>query len=184
MKAHRTRLGPFLAAIAIAAAVPSSAAAAAYVPPGNSAATQYTEALPTAGGPKATDKSKQGQKRSPNMVLGAHNTEKLDAHGPQGHAAAEVAAETAPSATAAQTAAKPEASGSTGHNDSKGSNSNAGYPAPPQDSSGSSGFGEVVSQATGSSSSGQLGLLLPLLIIGVVALSIAYLLRQRKRPAG
>ena len=45
---------------------------------------------------------------------------------------------------------------------------------------GSSGLGEVIGQATGSSSSGQLGLLLPLLILAVATWAVAYVLRQRR----
>lgn len=202
VKAQTTRLGLLSTAITIAV-LPASAVAAPYIPPGNSAATQYTEAVPTAGGPTAAGKSKQGKNKSPNKVLGAQNTERLDAHGPQGHAAAEVAAETAPSTIETPAAVNPEPApkhrqpeSNAGGQGSQGTKSDGGAtPAPkaggveisPQSAAtaggGSSGLGEVVSQATGSSS-GQLGLLLPLLIVGVIAWSIAYLLRQRKRPAG
>lgn len=205
MTALRIRLGLLSATIAIAALPSTAAAAESLVPPGNSAATQYTEAVPTAGGPKSTGKPKHSQNRSPDKVLGTHNTERLDAQGPQGHAAAEVAAATAPSTIDASTpetateTPKSEAGGSGGQGGSQTADSGAGATggqpgggtadqakgsAPPQSPSGSSGLGEVIDQATGSSSSGELGLLLPLLIVGVVAWSIIYLLRQRKRPAG
>jgi hypothetical protein len=202
--AQRTRLCLLIAAMALAA-IPASAAAEAYVPPGNSAATQYTEAVPTAGGPKATNNSKHGHSRSPDRVLGTHKTAKLDAQGPQGRAAAEVAALTAPSAVGAKAEApaapgpgapEPQGgqAGSGGIQAGNGSNSgdlgqsahsaSPGHPAQ-SDSGGSSGIGEVVGQATGSSSSGQLGVWLPLLIAAIVIWSGAYVLRrQRKRPAG
>jgi hypothetical protein len=48
---------------------------------------------------------------------------------------------------------------------------------------GSSGLGEVLGQATGSSSSGQLGLLLPLVVIGAIAWALAFFWRQRRRVA-
>ncbi len=201
--AQRTRLCLLVAAMALAA-MPASAAAEAYVPPGNSAATQYTEAVPTAGGPKTTNNSKHGQSRSPDKVLGAHKTAKLDAQGPQGKAAAEVAALTAPStvgakaeATAASGHGTPGAkggqAGSGGVQADGGSNSgdlsqsvhsaSPGHPAR-AGSGGSPAIGEVASQATGSSS-GQPGVWLPLLIAAVVIWSGAYVLRrQRKRPAG
>jgi hypothetical protein len=196
MTAQRTRLCLLMAALAIAA-LPASAATAAYVPPGNSAATQYTEAVPTAGGPKSTNDSKHRQSRSPDKVLGAHKTAKLDAHGPQGKAAAEVAALTAPSTAAAshETAAAP-GHGNPAQGDQGGNGSNGGDPSQSDNSTspahsaqagpdGSSGVGEVIGQATGSSSSGQPSLWLPLLIAAVVIWSGAYLLRrQRKRPAG
>jgi hypothetical protein len=196
--AYKTRLGSLAAALALAV-LPAGATAAPYVPPGNSAATQYTEAVPTAGGPKATDKGKQGKDRSPGKVLGIHNTQKLDAQGPQGRAAAEVAAATAPAtiqATSSDSAGTPNREGSTQGTTAKPGNGTSGGnptdrtvtqaanpPAQTQSASGSSGFGEVIGQATGSSS-GELGLLLPLLIVAVVIWSVAYLLRQRRdRPA-
>jgi hypothetical protein len=208
--AQRTRLCLLTAAIALAA-LPASAAAEAYVPPGNSAATQYTEAVPTAGGPKTTNKSKHGQSRSPGKVLGAHKTAKLDAQGPEGRAAAKLAASTAPTAVSGvgvgvgvgEGAATVHAHTSP-HTTPNGSGSGSGksegseMPANPSGgpahhdgnltfykaSGGSSAIGEVAGQATGSSS-GQLGIWLPLLIVAVVIWSGAYVLRrQRKRPAG
>lgn len=198
MTAQGTRLCLLATAIAIAA-LPAAAATAAYVPPGNSAATQYTEAVPTAGGPKSTNNSKHRQSRSPSKVLGADKTAKLAAHGPQGKAAAEVAALTAPSTAPAshETTAAPghgnpaqQGGGQAGNGSNGGDPSQSANPASPASSAqagsdGSSGVGEVIGQATGSSSSGQPGLWLPLLIGAVVIWSGAYLLRrQRKRPAG
>lgn len=167
MKALKTGLGSFAAAAAIFA-FPSVGVAAHLIPPGNSAATQYTEAFPTAGGQQQTGKGSNRGSHSPAGVLGARNTRKLDAQGPQGRAAAEVAAATAPSVALGNT---PGASHGAGD-----SRSSSGLP------SGSSGLGEVIAQATGSSSSGELGLLLPLLIVTALAWSLANLLRQRKRP--
>ncbi|HEU4736290.1 MAG TPA: hypothetical protein VFS48_04595, partial [Solirubrobacterales bacterium] len=46
---------------------------------------------------------------------------------------------------------------------------------------GSSGFGEVLAEATGSSS-GETGLLLPLTILATAAWALAFLWRQRNRP--
>lgn len=200
MKALRTGLGFFSAAVAIAA-VPSIAGAEAIVPPGNSAATQYTEAIPTAGGPKATGESKHPHRRSPNEVLGTRNAERLNSQGPQGRAAAEVAAATAPSTTVT-TAPEPgaesqpsDAPNGAGREGSQNSGSSAGElanrgnapatnPARSRDPGGSSALGEVASQVTGTSSSGGTGILLPLAIVGAIAWSIAYLVRQRKRAAG
>ena len=61
----------------------------------------------------------------------------------------------------------------------KGGATQSTNPPQAQNPSGSSGLGEVIGQATGSSS-GELGLLLPLLIIAVVIWSAAYLRRQRR----
>jgi hypothetical protein len=40
----------------------------------------------------------------------------------------------------------------------------------------------VIVEATGSSGSGQMSMLLPLVIVGALSWSIAFLLRQRKKP--
>jgi hypothetical protein len=190
----RFRLSSLAAALALAA-LPSAAAAAPYVPPGNSAANQYTEAVPTAGGPKATGKGKQGGDRSPGRVLGARNAAKLDAKGPQGRATAELAAATAPPEVAAAGSApvatsQPGGSGDAGGQGSPGNVPTGGgspdHTAPgtgkpqAQIPAGSSGLGEAIGQATGSSSSGRLGLLLPLLILAVATWAVAYVLRQRR----
>lgn len=192
------------ATIAILLALPANVAVASYVPPGNSAATQYTEALPTAGGPKATGESKRGKGRAPSKVLGKRNAQRLDSQGPEGQATAEVAAETAPPQIDAGGGARPRAAqaggGASGqaidggssseHRDAGGvSNGSSAAPgtaksSPPQSSTGSSGLGEVVGQATGASSSNPLGLLLPLLIVAVLIWSVVYFLRHRRHPAG
>jgi hypothetical protein len=209
MKASKTGPGLLLATIVLFA-MPAGAAAEYLIPPGNSAATQYTEAVPTAGGPKATNPSKPGAKKSPKRVLGAHNAAKLQARGPEGRAAAEVAAETAPGpvgASATGTSEGGAGNGSAHHRSahsangsSLGSAASGGAPtggaggktagsapsnqeasAASATSSGSSGIGEVIGQATGSSDSGQLGLLLPLIVLAALAWSVAHVLRQRKR---
>ncbi len=202
MKASKTGLGLLATAIAIVA-LPSAAQAEYLVPPGNSAATQYTEAVPTAGGPKASNNSKHGKSQSPSKILGGKNAQKLDQQGPEGQAVAEVAAETAPGAVA-QTAggaasATPDHTGSqprTNGGDGKGQAGDApagngsgrqaatttatlaSQPIP----DGSSGIGEVLGQATGSSDSGQLGLLLPLIVLATIAWSVAYVVRRRRQP--
>jgi hypothetical protein len=183
------------AAIAIAAvALPATAVAEPIVPPENSAATQYTEAIPTGGGQKDAGKSGNGKKRTPSSVLGSQKTKKLNAQGPQGHAAAEVAAETAPppveatSEAAAGPAPKsgepaPAPSHSAARGEPKAHAGNAtSERAPRLDASGgSSGLGEVLAQATGASSGGELGLLLPLLLLTTLIWALLYGLRQ-KRP--
>ncbi len=208
MKASKTGLGLLAATIAIFA-LPTAAQAEYLIPPGNSAATQYTEAVPTAGGPKATNPSKHGGNKSPKQVLGNHNAKKLDAQGPEGQAAAEVAAATAPvaisgggeggggSAAAGHASPGKAASGSgssgSGSNGSgsPGHEASGDTPESPgggeatlvseQIPNGSSGLGEVLGQATGSSS-GQLGLLLPLIVLATIAWSVAYLVRRRRQP--
>jgi hypothetical protein len=199
MKAFTTAIGS-IAAIAVSLAIPAAALAdaEAVVPPENSAATQYTEALPTAGGNKET--GGKGGQRSPAKVLGAHNAHRLESHGKQGREVAKVVAETAPETSVPaeeSPAPRPEHSSSGG---GAGKAENGSHPRPhhaiahvdrtlaPNQHlidrelpSGSSGLGEVLAAATGSSSSGQLGLLLPLAIAAAIAWSLVYLWRQRRQ---
>jgi hypothetical protein len=192
-----------LLAVAVLACAAPSAAAEAIVPPGNSAATQYTETFPTSGGERDDDGHKGGA--VPGKTLGAKNAHRLESKGAEGKAVAKIAAETAPaSGSTTSGAASGEAGGGGGGTDaggqggthspsgrnedgarthargggSGGAAKDAGAPAHP---SGSSGLGEVLGQATGSSDSGTLGLLLPLIIFGAVAFSAFYLWRQRQR---
>jgi hypothetical protein len=186
MKATALRIG-FLAATLAALALPASAPAEYLVPPSNSAVNQYTETYPTAGGQKQSGEGRQ-TKRHPAKVLGPDNAQRLDAQGPDGRAAAELAAETAPGAVDAEASGggggqAPEGgSGSTEGSASGGQKAGGSGAAPVAADNGSSGLGSVVSQATGSSSDGALGLLLPLAILAAIAWSIFYLVRQRKRP--
>jgi hypothetical protein len=157
------------------------------VPPGNSAATQYTEAYPGAGGDTPTNQKGAGQ--SPAQALGGRNAHRLEAKGPEGQAAAAAAAATTPSTAAGV------ASGGTGGVGGEAGPSGAGGPGGKSragqeggnaaGSSGSSGLGEVIGQATGSTSSGDMGLLLPLIIVATVLLSAAYAVYawRRRRSA-
>ncbi len=201
-------------AAALALALPANALgaeeASSVVPPENSAATQYTEAIPTAGGDKETD---GGRKPSPAKVLGAKNAKRLESHGKEGREVAEIVAETAPAPAAdpsvaeeptpprkssPQNTASSETQGSDGEEaGGAGAGKGSGPPSRPTESpaakqtpastelpSGSSGLGEVIAEATGSSSSGQLGGLLPLAILAAIVWALAYFWRQQKRPVG
>jgi hypothetical protein len=194
-----------LAAIALLAlaAFPPAALAATVVPPGNSAANQYTETFPTAGG---NTEAKKG-KVTPGDVLGSANAKKLDSQGRQGREAAAVVAATAP-----PPAVDSEGEGSGGPTANGGGNGNGGGGgsgagsgggdgttaagtgsgsaagsgreddlAGVEEASGSSGFGEVLGQATGSTTSGGTGLLLPLAVLATAVWALVYLLR-RNRP--
>lgn len=193
------------------AVFPAAALAEEVVPPGNSAVNQYTETIPTPGGGRNTESKGGKQRQSPEKALGTRNAQQLEKHGSDGRATADLAAETAPStvttspeptegAEAASggddTDQKQAAAGGSGGdrgggNDGRGRGKAAIGPAqavavtvntrPVADApEGSSGLGEVVGEATGGSS-GQLGLLLPLLIVAVAIWSVAYLLRQRRQ---
>lgn len=167
--------------------LPAVAAAETVVPPGNSAATQYTEAFPTSGGNTKTNSGINGD-ASPAKVLGSGNAKKLESKGQVGHEVADLAAETAPVQVSSEQSPATKPTG--GHHGSGGVNavkppSGGGAGAQGGDGGvsagdGSSGFGEVLAQATGSSS-GQLGLFLPLIIIGTVIWSLNFLWRQRRQ---
>jgi hypothetical protein len=191
-----------LAILVVAAlcAFPGVASAASLVPPGNSAANQYTETFPTTGG---NAEAKGKGKATPGDVLGAGNTKKLDSKGKQGRETAAVVAATAPSpspgsAASAENGGDDSAAngGGKGGGGSGGEQADAGGAAngggsgsastnltTAPDAEGSSGVGEVLGQATGSSSSGGIGLLLPLIVLASVVWAVAFFLRRRRRTA-
>jgi hypothetical protein len=192
MKDRRQILAIAAASAAVALALPSAAAAEYYVPPANSAANQYTESFPGAGG----ESSGKRKPVTPGTALGAGNAEKLEAKGPAGKAAAEIAAETAPpqlvddgSSEGDETGGGQPGDGSgestTGAGGSNGGSSGGGNgtPAKAQQPQGSSGFGQVLGQATGMSD-GNLGLWLPLAIVLTLIGSVAYWVRMRHAQPG
>jgi hypothetical protein len=186
MKALRTASALPATAIALLA-LPPIAGAQYVVPPDNSAVNQYTETVPTAGGGQDTDRHGGGN-RSPAEVLGTRNARRLGAQGSQGREAAEVAAATAPDVSASSSpatgtpdAAKHEQGGEGNTRGGGAETAPPGIPPSSSDPSGSSGLDEVIAQATGSSSSGEMGLFLPLVILGAFTWSIGYFWRQRKR---
>jgi hypothetical protein len=182
MNALRTRRILPVAAV-VALCLPAAAAAAAErVPAGNPAATQYTEAFPTAGGPRNAEGPQRGKGRPPTQVLGERNTRRLEAQGAAGREAAALAAETAPSPAGANPGGDPGPA-SKGGNADKGAGGdhpgNIQAPGNGYSSDGGSGLDEVLGQATGSSSGSGISPLLPLAILGAIVWSLAYLLRQR-----
>jgi hypothetical protein len=194
MSSLRTAIALLATAVAVLA-VPVAVEAQYVVPPGNSAVNQYTEAVPTAGGGQDTGGGgKRSAHHAPAKVLGARNAHRLDAQGPQGRAAAEVATATAPSeGVRVGSAANGAPVETTDQGGGTGGGAGTGKPlgGASQDGgpggratpapAGSSGLGEVLAQATGSSSSGQMGALLPLVILAAIAWSLAFFMRQRRR---
>jgi hypothetical protein len=193
MTMPRTSLGLLAAAIAVLCS-PGVASAEYLVPPSNSAATQYTEALPTAGGNRDTDRGGQ-RDRTPDQVLGQANARRLEEHGSSGEEVAEFAAETAPETPAEDPPRPdPDQGGADRGPDAQGQQHDAdededetggggaggtgGTAAP--DPSGSSGLGEVLTQATGLSS-GALSPLLLLTLVGAAIWAFAFLRSQRNR---
>jgi len=193
---------PALLAVVVLCAWPGMASAASLVPPGNSAANQYTETFPTAGG-NAEANGKGKGKATPGDVLGDGNAKQLDSKGKQGRETAAVVAATAPppvagSATGGGSAGDDSAAAGSGS--TKGGGGSGGEQAEDAgsaangagsaatdvlaaDTEGSSGLGEVLGQATGSSSSGGIGLLLPLIVLASVVWALAVFLRRRRRTA-
>jgi hypothetical protein len=191
------RILPASLALLALAACPAAAPAASLVPPGNSAANQYTETFPTSGG---NAEAKGKGKATAGDVLGAGNAKKLDSQGKQGREAAAVVAATAP-----PPALTPEDGGESGNESSTGGGAGQGSnggnggqtgaanggasagsgsgAAVSADGGGSSGFSEVLGQATGSTSSGGTGLLLPLVILASVIWALAFFLRRKRRTA-
>lgn len=181
----------------------TTAAAGEIVPPGNSAVNQYTETFPTSEGEEQSSLEKK-KGVTPNEVLGAGNTKKLDDKGATGKAVAQFTAETAP--TTSSDAGSDGSSGGDGGNGksdgggkgkqpNSGGNGQNGGPEEEESSanpgggsagsggsgpSGSSGFGEIASQATGTASD-SIGLWLPLLLIAVVVWSGFYVWRNRQQ---
>jgi len=203
MKDRRQILAIAAASAVAALALPAVAAAEYYVPPANSAANQYTESFPGAGG------ESHGKRKpvTPGTALGAGNAEKLEKKGPAGKAAAEIAAETAPpqlvdhgssgSDDTGKTGGKGQSDGKSGETGNGQDEGESGSRAPAtggsnggssgggngasggaQQPQGSSGFGQVLGQATGVSD-GNLGLWLPLAIVLTLIGSVAYWVRAR-----
>ena len=195
---------------ACALAFSSTAAQAEYyVPPGNSAVNQYTQDLPSAGG----DKSGKNKGVTPAESFGAANAKRLHRQGPDGTAAAELAAATDPTPVETSSGGDDEGAGDPSspvqrrrsgddsshrrhRGDARNSKSNAatansdsgpssgggggGAPTDPGDASkkGSSAAGEILGRATGSTG-GTLGPFLPLVLLGGVVWSAAFIWRRR-----
>jgi hypothetical protein len=196
-------------------AIPSQAVAENIVPPGNSAATQYTEVFPTAGGNAAIKNGSigGGEKHSPDKTLGHSTTKTLEEHGSEGRAVVELASEGAPAPSPAAEGGESSASGGSA-NSGSGEKSNgaaagggssgqggggsgnggahggakggggqtASIPAATAAGtqvSGASGPSAILAQATGSSS-GTMGIFLPLLLVLALAWAVAYSWRQRQ----
>jgi hypothetical protein len=159
------KFGVAVGAVTIAAVLPATAPAQAVVPPGNSAANQYTETAPSAGGDRVPP---GGRPPSPAKALGAPTADRLNGLGATGRATAALAAAGAP----------PEIR----HADNDGSGRSVLTPAEEGGAGpeGSSGFGRVLGQATGLSSTSRSGLLV-LAIIATCLWSVAYLWRRRGR---
>jgi hypothetical protein len=194
---------PITALAVLACCLPATASAGALVPPGNSAVNQYTETFPTSEGEEQSSLEKK-KGVTPGQVLGAGKAHQLEDKGAAGKAVAQFTAETAPNSSAdsgngesttagngkgngkGKTPQKQGGDGPNGNGEQQESSGGAGGGSTNtgsgggSGSSGSSGFGQIVSQATGTSS-GSVGLWLPLILIAVVAWSAVYVWRNRQQ---
>ncbi|MGB7685268.1 MAG: hypothetical protein WBL45_05740 [Solirubrobacterales bacterium] len=186
------------AAVFAILALPSVAAAGTVVPPGNSAATQYTETFPTTGGNAEVNSSiggggdsQKGGGRSPKDVLGSDTARHLEEQGPAGETVATLATEAAPgsgSGSGGSDGSGKDGDASGGGGGSKGSGQDvavgdaqavAGGGPAVDAPAGSSGLSEVFSHATGSSS-GEMGIFLPLVLLAAPVLALIYAWRRRE----
>jgi hypothetical protein len=181
---RRTRLIAVPALLAtILLILGGTTATAQNVPPGVAGANQYTETLPGPGGNDPAGGTHVGggtdAPKAAAETLGATNARKLEALGPEGKAAAELATESAPSGAISKNADHKRGKGQG----SGGGSGSAGAGGAP-DTHGSSGIQQVLGQITGTggSDSGGMDWLLPLLIGASVVVAAAYLF-GRNRPA-
>jgi hypothetical protein len=196
----RTAVGTV--AMVLMLTLPPVATAETVVPPGNSAATQYTETFPTTGGNAEVNTGLhggggggggggRGGPRSPEKVLGTHTTTTLEAHGQEGRTVATLATAAAPpsagkgggkAAGGKSSGGGGGAQGGTGSGGAQttGSAPNAGSSLDAQAVGGSSGLSEVLSRATGSSN-GEMGIVLPLILLLTPIVALAYAWRRRQQ---
>ncbi len=152
-----------------ALALPGGAVASYTVPPGNSAATQYTEAFPTGGGNAALGRHRP---HKPKQVLGRTKLHHLDAQGPAGEAVAALTASTAPQVVSAG-----GVSGGRGSGKTAGSGPLSQQRLKPVELP--SALGEVSGQATGLFA-GASGALVPLALLAAALWAVAYVWRSRR----
>ncbi len=155
-----------LAAIALFAVVPGSAAALPQVPPGNSEVDQY---LPTVPGPGGDKPLGGGGGASRGSSLPPSTVAKLQAAGPDGAAAVAAAEQSDPSRGAA-------AAGGGGGSGASGSSGSAG--------SAHKSVGGAVVDALSDGNSGGMGIFLPFLLCAVAAAGGYAVARRRFRGGG
>jgi len=157
-------------------------AASTKAPPGLSGAVQYTETIPGPGGNKPVrdikgDKAKRHG--SPAQTLGAKPAAKLEALGPEGRAAADLAAAGAvdKSPKNGRNHHRSTAAGSKG-----GTGPGAGgvKTGGGSEASGSSSIGQIADQVFGSSGPTGMGLLQPILIVFCAIAALTFIVGRRR----
>jgi hypothetical protein len=154
----------FIVALVLAAlaAHPAAAQDQVVAPPGNSAVDEYTEVVPGAGGDRPTSGNSNSTPASPAEALGADNANQLEQLGPDGRAAAKVAAAGAPHK-------------SVGGGTASDSPAENGRSIAAGDSGGR--VGSIASALAGDG--GGMGLLFPLLLVGTSVVAVALLGARR-----
>jgi hypothetical protein len=177
----------------LVAFVPGQALAGEIVPPGNSGVNQYTQTFPTASGNLAV---KHQEIRQPTRVLGKKQARDLEKKGPEGKAAAELAAVGSPSTgDRSESSSAPGSGGGVGNGNGSDRQRSKGIVAgTDRGGSGTSSLGsdkqrntpgsgspeaQIVDQATGLSSSGELGPWMPVALIAGFAWCVAFAWRRR-----
>lgn len=129
-----------------------------------SGANQYTETLPGAGGNEPTSGAgaHHGGANENAKALGQANAERLESLGPEGEAAANLAASGA-------------TTNPTAHTHGIGNATGVG-----SESDGRSALSQVLGSLTGSSGESGMGMLLPLLIIAMVFAAVGFAIRRRR----
>lgn len=175
----RVRLAATASALALMALATwgvSLASATRSVPPGVSGATQYTETLPGPGGEESTRQIGTEGRHSGGSAkdkLGDQNASRLEELGPEGKAAANLAA-------AGVTGSAGGPGVGSGGVDTHGGTGTARERPAGAESSGSSPVGQLLGEVTGTSGSQGMGMLLPLLIAAAALIAVGYLVGRRR----
>lgn len=155
-----SRLALPVALIGLLLPVASVTAAPHLVPPGVSGASQYTETLPGPGGNEPTSGAGGHNPKSTAKALGKGDAQRLEALGPEGRAAAQLATQGASNDQSKASLQRGRAVDAAGD--------------------GANGAGQVLGNLTGTSDSGGMGALLPLLILAAAVAAIAFFVTRRR----
>lgn len=142
------------------------------IPPGNSAADQYSEGFPTGAGDESANTGRPPKSASP---ITAPTRQKFESRGASGSAAVELAIESAPFGSGASKGGRFIETNARrkGVAESSGSNDFG------ENIVGSGGVGEVVSETLGGSNG--IGMMLPIILLLVSVLAVFYTSKNFRR---